>query len=201
MRQALKKLDGIDRRRFVEYAAKSILGVSVLPALDRAARAAQTGGAGGRAKRLVYLFMSGGMTHLDTFDLKPGHEETQDILLNLQAEHADWTGARKTLNAKLKHGALPRDVHKRRDAVLALSEARDVLAEGKTIEARESAIEAFLAGYCGEDTAADPLLDLFVLEKAAYEVAYEAANRPDWMAVPVSGLVATAERLMSGDTT
>ncbi|WP_212522944.1 heme biosynthesis HemY N-terminal domain-containing protein [Actibacterium sp. MT2.3-13A] len=76
------------------------------------------------------------------FDLKPGHEETQDILLKLQAEHADWTGARRTLNAKLKHGSLPRDVHKRRDAVLALSEARDVLAEGRTIEAREAAIEA-----------------------------------------------------------
>ena len=76
------------------------------------------------------------------FDLKPGHEETQDVLLRLQAEHADWTGARKTLNAKLRHGALPRDVHKRRDAVLALSEARDVLAEGKSIEAREAAIEA-----------------------------------------------------------
>lgn len=76
------------------------------------------------------------------FELKPGHEETQDILLKLQAEYADWTGARRTLNAKLKHGALPRDVHRRRDAVLALSEARDVLAEGNTIEAREAAIEA-----------------------------------------------------------
>ncbi|SMX47223.1 heme biosynthesis protein HemY [Actibacterium lipolyticum] len=76
------------------------------------------------------------------FSLKPAHEETQDTLLRLQAEKADWSGARKTLNAKLKHGALPRDVHKRRDAVLALSEARDVLGEGKTIEARESAIEA-----------------------------------------------------------
>ncbi|MHC0051997.1 heme biosynthesis HemY N-terminal domain-containing protein [Actibacterium sp. D379-3] len=76
------------------------------------------------------------------FALKPGHEEVQDILLKLQAEQADWVGARKTLNAKLKHGALPRDVHKRRDAVLALSEARDVLDEGKSIEAREAAVEA-----------------------------------------------------------
>jgi len=76
------------------------------------------------------------------FALKPAHEETQDTLLRLQAETADWAGARNTLNAKLKHGALPRDVHKRRDAVLALSEARDVFDEGKTIEARESAIEA-----------------------------------------------------------
>lgn len=76
------------------------------------------------------------------FALKPAHEEVQDTLLRLQAEHADWTGARRTLNAKLKSGALPRDVHKRRDAVLALSEARDVFAEGNSIEAREAAIES-----------------------------------------------------------
>lgn len=76
------------------------------------------------------------------FALKPKHEETQDVLLRLQAEKSDWEGARKTLGAKLKSGSLPRDVHKRRDAVLALSQARDILDEGKTIEAREAAIEA-----------------------------------------------------------
>ena len=76
------------------------------------------------------------------FGLKPKHVETQDTLLKLQAEKSDWSGARKTLNAKLKYGSLPRDVHKRRDAVLALSEASEVLAEGQTIEAREAAIEA-----------------------------------------------------------
>lgn len=76
------------------------------------------------------------------FALKPKHAEIQDTLLKLQAQNEDWTGARKTLNAKLKHGTLPRDVHKRRDAVLALSEARDVLDEGNDIEAREAAIEA-----------------------------------------------------------
>jgi HemY protein len=76
------------------------------------------------------------------FSLKPKHEETQDVLLRLQAEKSDWAGARKTLGAKLKSGSLPRDVHKRRDAVLALSEARDILTDGKTIEAREAAIEA-----------------------------------------------------------
>ena len=76
------------------------------------------------------------------FALKPKHEETQDVLLRLQAGNEDWAGARKTLSAKLKHGSLPRDVHKRRDAVLALSEAKDILADGESIEAREAAIEA-----------------------------------------------------------
>ena len=76
------------------------------------------------------------------FSLKPKHGETQDVLLRLQADHHDWSGARRTLGAKLKHGALPRDVYKRRDAVLALSEAKEVFAEDRTIEAREAAIEA-----------------------------------------------------------
>jgi maltose alpha-D-glucosyltransferase/alpha-amylase len=39
------------------------------------------------------------------------------------------------------------------------------------------------------------LLDLFLLEKAAYEVRYEAANRPAWIGVPLRGLAALAERL------
>ncbi len=34
------------------------------------------------------------------------------------------------------------------------------------------------------------LLDVFVLEKAAYELAYECDNRPDWAAIPVRGLLA-----------
>lgn len=76
------------------------------------------------------------------FALKPKHVETQDVLLKLQAWKKDWTGARETLNAKLKHGALPRDVHKRRDAVLALSEAKDLAADDSTIEMREASIEA-----------------------------------------------------------
>lgn len=76
------------------------------------------------------------------FALQPKHSETQDILLRLQAEHADWSGARKTLSAKAKGGGLPRDVHRRRDAVLALGEAKGILDEGKSIEAREAAISA-----------------------------------------------------------
>lgn len=76
------------------------------------------------------------------FALKPKHIETQDLLLNMQASSHEWSSARQTLSAKLKHGGLPRDVHKRRDAVLALGEARDVLADDKPIEAREAAIEA-----------------------------------------------------------
>ena len=53
----------------------------------------------------------------------------------------------------------------------------------------ERATESFLAGYREAVASADErastavdteLLDLFLIEKAAYEVVYEAANRPTW---------------------
>lgn len=53
------------RRDFMAAAAKSLLGVTLLPYGVRAATR-QT-----QAKRLIYLFMTGAMSHLDTFDPKP----------------------------------------------------------------------------------------------------------------------------------
>ncbi|MDB4200255.1 heme biosynthesis protein HemY [Planktomarina temperata] len=76
------------------------------------------------------------------FALKPRHGETQDVLLKLQAGQEDWRGVRTTLTAKLKQGSLPKDVHKRRDAVFALSQSRDLRAEGKLEEAQIYAVEA-----------------------------------------------------------
>ncbi len=38
----------------------------------------------------------------------------------------------------------------------------------------------------------ESLLTLFLIEKAAYEVTYEAANRPTWIDVPVRGLARLA---------
>ena len=74
--------------------------------------------------------------------LRPRNEEVQTTLLQLQARHEDWSGARATLAAALKSGNLPRDVHKRRDAVLALAHARDAMAEGKIAEATRDAQSA-----------------------------------------------------------
>ena len=71
--------------------------------------------------------------------IRPRNEEVQTTLLQLQARHEDWAGARATLAAALKSGNLPRDVHKRRDAVLALAHARDAMAEGKISEAKRDA--------------------------------------------------------------
>lgn len=75
MKELLNKLGEVDRRQFIEYAAKSFLGVSLLPMLRGVGSAAEPlPVTPGKAKRLIYLFMNGAMSHLDTFDVKPGHE-------------------------------------------------------------------------------------------------------------------------------
>jgi maltose alpha-D-glucosyltransferase/alpha-amylase len=78
----------------------------------------------------------------------------------------------------------------------ALADADEARTDARYDEFRRSAAEAFLTGYREVTAMHEPLLDLFVLEKAAYEVAYEAANRPDWIGVPIAGLARAAERLL-----
>ncbi|MEZ5818752.1 MAG: maltose alpha-D-glucosyltransferase [Hyphomicrobiaceae bacterium] len=60
---------------------------------------------------------------------------------------------------------------------------------------REWASEAFLDAYKkarGPDIPAPELgslLDIFLLQKAFYEITYEAANRPGWMSIPIRGVL------------
>jgi maltose alpha-D-glucosyltransferase/alpha-amylase len=54
---------------------------------------------------------------------------------------------------------------------------------------RQRASRAFLRAYweatdARSGPAARELLDLFLIEKAAYEIAYEATNWPTWIGVP-----------------
>jgi maltose alpha-D-glucosyltransferase / alpha-amylase len=41
------------------------------------------------------------------------------------------------------------------------------------------------------------VMDIFLIEKVAYEICYELANRPTWVQVPMSGLDRLARRLLS----
>ncbi|KQR83204.1 maltose alpha-D-glucosyltransferase [Sphingomonas sp. Leaf343] len=60
--------------------------------------------------------------------------------------------------------------------------------------AREAFLDAYVAEACEAPDAAR--LDLLLVAKAAYEVGYEAANRPDWLEVPVDGLFRAGRRLI-----
>ena len=69
------------------------------------------------------------------------------------------------------------------------------------------ASDAFLAAYreihaesprrWAAETAEPALLDLFLIEKAAYEICYEAANRPGWIGIPLLGLARIAARILT----
>ncbi|HUH58648.1 MAG TPA: maltose alpha-D-glucosyltransferase [Candidimonas sp.] len=60
-----------------------------------------------------------------------------------------------------------------------------------------TASNAFLGAYCAEmEQEAGELLDLALLEKAAYEVCYEAAHRPDWLGIPLAGLLRAGRRML-----
>jgi hypothetical protein len=72
MKPLLLRADEPPRRRFIARAASSLLGVGLLPNfLSRDALAAATA-KGGTAKNVIYLYMDGGMSHVDTWDPKSG---------------------------------------------------------------------------------------------------------------------------------
>lgn len=74
--------------------------------------------------------------------LRPGHGETQDVLLGLQNKAGDWQGARRTLLETSRAGRLPRPVYQRRDAVLTLQQAEAETKAGNSELAQDLAIDA-----------------------------------------------------------
>lgn len=50
-----------------------------------------------------------------------------------------------------------------------------------------------------EDADIRNLLGIFLLEKAAYEIAYEARNRPKWLPIPLAGMTAIIKQLLDED--
>jgi maltokinase len=65
---------------------------------------------------------------------------------------------------------------------------RDGVPDGEAVIWLRGARAALLDGYGGISPADLPLLAAFELEKACYEVVYEANNRPDWTWLPLEAL-------------
>jgi hypothetical protein len=72
--------DPLARRSFIERCAKVSFGLSVLPFFSKLAQAAEETGSApnaslagfGKAKRVIFIELAGGMSHIDTFDPKTG---------------------------------------------------------------------------------------------------------------------------------
>ena len=70
---------------------------------------------------------------------------------------------------------------------------------------RDGAQRAFLEAYqagVGDlpGLAGSDLMEFFMVEKAAYELVYESANRPVWLSIPLQGLYRLMNRILSGKT-
>ena len=76
------------------------------------------------------------------FALKPKDPKLLETLYELQSEHFDWEGARKTLSAQKRIGAVDRTEATRREATLALAQAEDAEVSRQEEESRKRAIEA-----------------------------------------------------------
>lgn len=84
-------------------------------------------------------------------------------------------------------------------------QARRRIAEDYQQRARQEFLAAYEAASADlphawrEERGATAALLLFSLEKTAYEVVYEAENRPAWLPVPLAGLAGLAQQLIDGD--
>jgi maltose alpha-D-glucosyltransferase / alpha-amylase len=73
------------------------------------------------------------------------------------------------------------------EVVLALAERWRQSTEHAFLEAYRATIEGCIS-YPEDESEARRLLELFLLEKALYEICYEAANRPAWLTIPIKGV-------------
>ena len=72
------RIDEATRRSFLERVARAAFGVSILPFADDLFAAGPAGVVSAptrRAEHVIYLFMNGAMSHIDSFDPKPGTDE------------------------------------------------------------------------------------------------------------------------------
>ena len=68
---------------------------------------------------------------------------------------------------------------------------------------RSMATKAFMKGYLTRSSATtagstSSFSSMLLIEKAAYEINYEAASRPTWLPVPLAGFATLAERILEG---
>jgi len=70
-------LDEFERRRFMTRAAGALLGVGVGPYVSTAAAKPLLPTRPHTAESIIYLNMAGGMSHIDTFDMKPSRSDIQ----------------------------------------------------------------------------------------------------------------------------
>ena len=75
----------VSRRQFVEQCALGAFGLTVLPNL-KASDSLPLGGGFGKARRIIFLQVKGGMSHIDTFDPKVGKTQGPGKAIKTKAD-------------------------------------------------------------------------------------------------------------------
>jgi len=131
------------------------------------------------------------------------------IIIDFEGEPAKPIAERREKNSPLRDVA---GMLRSFDYVGAVVQRTDRLASASRSAERAQALlqefgtmarATFLEGYeQGRGRCLDErekrFITLFALEKAAYEIVYEANNRPDWIDVPASGFVKLADLVAAG---
>lgn len=69
------------------------------------------------------------------------------------------------------------------------------LMSGEFLQSYQAVLHSSTKPWINEGIQQTRLLDLFLLEKSAYEICYEAANRPEWITIPLRGLAEIVRRV------
>ena len=89
MKHLLNSLDILTRRNFVERCAATSFGLSILPTtqLTGIESADLMPAAFGQAKSVIWLMLSGGLSHIDSLDPKQGKSKGPAAAINLSLIH------------------------------------------------------------------------------------------------------------------
>ena len=191
LKQALPKLDGADRARAEALLAHRDACFARIDALTRDPVAA--------AKTRIH-----GDYHLGQVLVA----QNDFYILDFEGEPARPLAERRAKSSPLKDaaGMLRSFDYAASAAVMSLTDVDP--GSGEIVRSlaqawRKAAEDAFLSayretiagspGYPEDPEEAARLLDLFLLEKALYEICYEAANRPNWVRIPLKGVTSLLE--------
>ncbi|MFC3607396.1 maltose alpha-D-glucosyltransferase [Stutzerimonas tarimensis] len=198
----VQKRDGLERRDAALVDQLQAQRETLLAAVDRLAHGCQ-GGLRTRVHGDLHLgqilVVQGDACFID-FEGEPARslEERRAKL----SPYKDVAGVLRSFDyaaAMTQRGAQSSDTSKEAD------QARKRIAT----DYRQRAVAVFLDAYRNASASlphawtqargTEAALLLFTLEKTAYEVAYEAENRPAWLPVPLAGLASLAQQLTDGD--
>lgn len=169
-----------------------------LPAIFAALQHAESDLSGYEAERGLPRFRTHGDYHLG----QTLRTDDDWVILDFEGEPARPVAERRQRASALKDvaGMLRSFAYARGAAVLSLPGNNTAEAESRLLEWESAARSAFLSAYrqtisdeqrhLVPESAADfaRALRAWELDKALYEVAYEARNRPTWLAIPLAAL-------------